>query len=119
MEKVVLGDLIRDQNGDIVYFNLLNNFKIGITLFAAFMLSLFGILLVSFLIKQLTHRIRFGERRTRELRKQIVSAVSSFGVRRLSAIGVFVLFVHLFFWIIQLFLTNNIKTNKVVRPFLK
>ena len=38
----------------------------------------------------------------------------SFGVKRLSAIGVFVLFIRLFLWVTQLFLTNNIKTNKVV-----
>ena len=114
MENAALGHPIKEQKE---FFNLLDNFKVGFTLAAIFLLSFLGILALSFLINELTHRIRFEEtvvRRRPKLFKRIVSALKSFGVNRLSAIGIFVLFVHQFIWVTQLFLTNNIKTNKVV-----
>ena len=105
------------EQKEVSFFNLLGNFKVGFTLAATYFLSFLGILALSFLINELTHRIRFEEtvvRRRPKLFKRIVSALKSFGVNRLSAIGIFVLFVHQFIWVTQLFLTNNIKTNKVV-----
>ena len=111
MEGVLVAHPIRDQKTS--FFNLLDNFNIGITLSAVYLLSFFGILLFSFLIKELALRTR--QRRPVELSKRITLAMSSFKMKQLSAIGLFVLFVHLFLWQTELFLTNNIKTNKVVR----
>ena len=111
MEDVLVAHPIQDQKTS--FFNLLDNFNIGITLSAVYLLSFFGILVFSFLIKELGLRIR--QRRPVELSKRITLAMSSFKMKQLSAIGLFVLFVHLFLWQTELFLTNNIKTNKVVR----
>ena len=116
MENTMVFQPIQEQNA-ISFFNLLDNFNVGFTLTATFLLSFLGILTFSFLINELTHRVHFGEtvlRSRAKLSKRIASALNSFGVNRLSAIGIFVLFVHQFIWIGQLFLINNIKTNKVV-----
>ena len=113
MENIIIGQFIREKKA-VSFFNLLNNFNVGFSLSAIFLLSLIGILSCSFLINEIIRRIRFERRRTVKICKRIASAVSSFGVKRLSAIGIFVLFVHLFLWLSQLFLINNIKTNKVV-----
>ena len=105
--------MIRDRK-DTTYHNLLDNFKIGLTLSAAYLLSFVGILALPFFINELTHRIRLERRRTARIGEKIKSAFGNFGVTRLSAMGLFALFVHLFLWLTQLLLTNNIKTNKVV-----
>ena len=124
MESAVLSHPIRDQK-TFAFFNLLNNFDIGLTLSATFLLSIVGILSLAILINELTHRIRFERsfrsenRRTANARKGIALAVSIFNVKRCSAIGIFFLFVQLFFWMTELFLGNNIKTNQVVRDCLQ
>ena len=114
MEKVVVMHYLPDKN-DNSFFDLLDNFKIGFTLAGIYLLSFFGILALAYLFNELSDRIRSEERRAVKLSKRIAQAVNSFEVKRLSAIGLFVLFVHLFLWVTELFLTNNIKTNKVVR----
>ena len=116
MESIVVGHPIREQHGlDVAYYNLLNNFNVGFTLAAVYLLSLLSILTLSFLINEIAHRIRLGgRRRIVKLSRRFALTLSKFQKRTLSAIGVFVLFTHLFLWLTQLFLTNNIKTNKVV-----
>lgn len=118
MGAVLVGHVLRDENKKS-YFNLLENFNLGLTLSAIFLLAFLGILSTSFLINKLAQRIRFGssslERRPTKISEKITSAVSSLGVKQLSAIGIFVLFVNQYLWLSELFLTNNIKTNKVVR----
>ena len=116
MEKAVVGHAIQRQKA-FTFFNLLNNFKVGFTLAVTFLLAFLSILALSFLINELIYRVRCQEtlvRRRPKLSKRITSVLNSFGAKRLSAIGVFVLFARLFIWITQLFLINNIKTNKVV-----
>ena len=113
-EEVSVAHFIRDHREGVSFFNLLDNFKIRIDLALVYLLSIFGILATSFLINELTHRIyRKGTavRRTSKFSRRIVSALSSFGKKRLSAIGLFFVSVHLFIWITQLFLTNNIKVE--------
>ena len=119
MGSVQVGQAIRDKNN--AYFNLLDNFNVGLALSAIFLLSFLGILSLDFLINKLTERIRFGssERSPTKISEAIASTVASLGVNQLSAIGIFVLFVNQYLWLAELFLTNNIKTNKVVRFFLK
>ena len=113
MESLVVGHLVSNQK-TVSYFNLLDNFRLGFSLSIAFLFSFFTILAFSFLINQLSRRIRFESRKTDKLSKRIDSTVSSFGAKRLTAIGVFVLFVQLFVWLTELFIINCIKTNKVV-----
>ena len=120
---LAIAHLIRDHENK--YFNL-DNFKIGLPLAFTFFFSSMGILLLAFLINEATHRIRSGgmetdsggRRRRVGMMRRIFLVASSFGITRLSAIGFFVLFVQMFLWFSELFLTNNktnIKTNKVVR----
>ena len=114
LSSVTVSHFLQDQKES--YFNLLNNFDVGIGLALVYLVSICGILLVAFLINEITQRIRLGERRIEmggriEIRKRIASAVSSFGATRLSPIGLFLLFVGLFFWFSELFLTNNIKVE--------
>ena len=113
-ETIVIGQSIHDHQS-VTYFNLLNNFKLGFSLTATYLLSFLGILALSFLFNGLTYEIRFGERQPIKITKKIALATNSFRTKRLSAIGMYFLFVRLFLWITQLFLINNIKTNKVVR----
>ena len=119
MEQVIVGHSLMPNENKVSFFNLLNNFNLGITLSAVYFCSFVGILAFSLLINEFSHRLRFEERPV-NLFKRITSSVNSFGVKQLSAIGVFVLFVHLFFWLTENFLTNNLQTNKVVRlPFAR
>ena len=112
MDSVLSGHTIPDRK--TVYFNLLNNFNVGFTLAATYLLSFLGILALLFFVHELAYKIRLGERTKIKLSKRIALTLNKFQKRTLSAIGVFVLFTHLFLWLTQLFLTNNIKTNKVV-----
>ena len=118
METVALIQPIRDENS-VSFFNLLDNLNLGVTLSALYLLSFFGLLAFSFLINELTRRIRIERgRRTIQISKRIALALSKFRNKTLTAIGIFVLCAQLFLWLTQLFLTNNIKTNKVVRKNL-
>ena len=119
MGSVQVGQAIRDENN--AYFNLLDNFNVGLALSAIFLLSFLGILSLAFLINKLTERIRFdpSERSPTKISKAIASTVASLGMNQLSAIGIFVLFVNQYLWLAELFITNNVKTNKVVRLSLK
>ena len=113
MENVVVIHQIRDQTS-LAYFNLLNNFNVGFTLSAIYLFFFFIILSLLILVNELAYRIRSGGRETLGISKRVALALGKFRIKRLSAIAIFVLFVQLFLWMTQLFLTNNIKTNKVV-----
>ena len=115
MSNIAVGQIIRDREKDVAYFNLLNNFNVGFTLSFTYFSSFFAILALSFLIAELSQRIRFGRREMVTFSKRIALSLSKFQNKRRSAIGIYLLFVHLFLWVTQLFLVNNIKTNKVVR----
>lgn len=121
MGAILVGHVLRDENKKS-YFNLLTNFNVGLVLSVVFLLAFLGTLSTSFLINKLAHRLRFGysrsKRRPTKIFEKITWAVRSFGnVKKLSALGIFLLFVREYLWLTQLFLTNNIKTNKVVRLF--
>ena len=111
MSRVILGHSIPERK-NVAFFNLLDNFNVGFGLSVTFAFSFLAILALLFLLSELSRLIRPGRRKT--ITKRIALAVRSFSADRLSAIGVFVVFVQLFIWINELFLTNNIKTNKVV-----
>ena len=113
-ENVGIIHLIKDQ-GSFSFFNLLDNFNVGLTFASTFLLSFLGILAISFLLNELTRRIHCedtAERRGSKLSMRIASALSSFGHEtRLSAIGLFLLSTQLFLWFSELFLTNNIQVE--------
>lgn len=108
----------------VLFLNVLENFYVGLPLTLTYLASILVILALSFLINELSRRVRFGAtpiRGASKLRKRIAFAVRSFGVKRLSgiaskfpAVALFMLFVHLFVWFTQHFLINNLQTNQVV-----
>ena len=112
-EKAIVAHSIQDEK--TVYYDLLNNFKLGYTLTLLFLCSIFAILVLSFLLHELVHRIRCrrGRRVERriEVTKRIALVLARFQSKRLSAIAVFVLFSQIFFWHFELFLTNNVKVE--------
>ena len=113
MENAALGYPIRKQKA-VSFFNLLNNFNLSLTLWTTFFFSFLGVLVVSFLLNKLAHRIHFETttaRRAPKLSKQFASTVRSFGLKKVSAISIFVLFVYEFIWVTQIFLINNIKVE--------
>ena len=116
MESVALLHVIPDQD-KLSYFDLLDNLKVGFKLTATYLVVFLVTLALSHLLNELTYRIRFGCGRSTRIQERILGAFKSLGVPRLTAVGLFVLFFQLFLWFSQLFLTNNIKTNKVVRAF--
>lgn len=118
MESVLLGQPIREQNEKVKFFNLLSNFKFGPNLLLSYLASFLAILVLVVLIDELTYRVQCADSRTIPIRKRIALSVKSFGdSKKLSAIAIFALFVNQFIWITQVFLTNNVKTNKVVSTF--
>ena len=111
MRSVIIGHIIRDRQD--TFFNLLDNFNVGLTLSMAYMFTFFAVLSVSILLHELTHRVRFGRRRNARFSKRIEWTLSKFRNKKplFSVIGIFVLFVSLFIWVNQLFLINNIKVS--------
>ena len=116
-------NMFSERGGDS-FFNLLDNFKLGVDLISVYFCSFVGILAFSILLNVLTRLIRsegvrdfrFSRSKIRvEIWEKVDRGLSNFGVSRLSAIGIFALFFSLFIWLTTLFITNNIKTNKVVR----
>ena len=112
MDRIVSGHTLPDpKDRNLAFFNLLENFKIGLALTVVYLCSLLVILVLSFFLHELAYKIQNGAGREKEIFKRLTSAVSSFNENRLSAIGLFFVFVHLFIWFTQLFLTNNIKVE--------
>ena len=71
MSSVVTAQLIHDKRGDVSYFNLLQNFNIGLSLSAMFLVSFWGILAFAFLINKLTERVWFAKSKPVRISKRI------------------------------------------------
>ena len=108
MESISVGHSIQDR---LRFFDLLDNFDVGLTLLLVYLLAFIGVLTLSVILGGLSERIRSGRRKRLEFSKRIALAVRNFHVTELSAIAIFILFVNLFLWISELFLTNNIKVS--------
>ena len=72
-----------------------------------------GAFLVGLCIRRMAYWTRFGDSRKPKLFNGYF-ADRKFGVKKFPALAVFALFVGQFLWLTELFLTNNIKTQKVV-----
>ena len=117
-ERIVVAQWFQMQNEDN-FFDLIDNFMLGFGLSAAYLGSILVSGLIIFGLNELRRKIQFGVPRIVKLQKKFAIVLSQFGMNRLSAIGIFVLSFNLFLWLAELFLTNNIKTNKVVGHFFK
>ena len=119
--QVMLTHLLIQKNQR--YFDLMSNFEFGIELFVFYFGALFLVLLtLSVLIRQ-HRRIRQDKRepaQTSSFLNYFRWSVNCFFIDQysFSSVGLFLTFAQLYFWLIQLFLANNIKTNKVVGIFV-
>lgn len=108
---------------DVSFFDLIENFMIGIQVTCIYLAVSLSVLLFCLIINEITvdfissRQFAPNFRKPRSLSAKIDLALKSLDIRKLSTIGVFVLFVNMFFWLTRLFLMNNIKTNKVELPF--
>ena len=104
-----------NERKDVSFFDLIENFMIGVQLTAIYLTASLSVLLLCLLINEITNGFASSRQFVvpRRIGQKIDLAVKSLEIRKLSTIGVFALFVHLFFWLTRLFLQNNIKTNKV------
>lgn len=113
MEKTRLCHMIHEQK-TVDFFDLMSNFRFSPSLLSAYLAGVLAALFIGIFIRRLTYRIQFGtSKKSGFFRGFFVNRRLHF--KRFSALAVFALFLRLFLWISQLFLTNNIKTNKVVR----
>lgn len=120
-ERTRFAHLIPDQQNES-FFDLMDNFKVDISLLSIFLGSLLATLLIGFCIRRLAYRVRFGASRRPKLIRGL--QVHRFAYRKLGfmkielpnlpALAILALFFGEFIWLTELFLINNIKTNKVV-----
>ena len=111
-EKTRVGQVVHKQSG-VSFFDLMDNFKLGISLLSIFLAVLLAVLLIGVCIRRLAYWVWFGASRKPKLFRGYFTD-QKLGFIKFPALAIFVLFVHQFVWLTQLFLTNNIKTNKVV-----
>lgn len=91
----------------------MDNFKLDIWLIFTYLATMLATLLIGVCIRRLAYRVRLrASRRPKLFRGYFADRKLAFA--KLPALALFILFVGEFLWITQLFLTNNIKTNKVV-----
>ena len=107
IEQVRFGHLVLSVRDD-AYFDLMNNFKLGVSLIFTFLTTMFIALLIGVCIRRLAYLVRFGASRTPKLfRGYFTDQTSGF----FPALLIFTLFVSQFLWFTTLFLTNNIKVE--------
>ena len=121
-ERIVFGQLITPKNVTN-FFDLGQNFNLGQQIILSYCAVLAGLLLVCIALKRAYGRLSAarpadGGRRDERLnglgRKVNRFLTSLQRAGSLPSFGVLFLFLNLFVWFTLLFLTNNIKTNKVV-----
>lgn len=98
---------------NVNYYDLALNFNFGYSILLSYLFILFMVTLFCLLISRLTIKIDGRFRRKSLISKCVILFEHLFGTSFLP-INIMLLFLSLFFWFTQLFLTNNIKTNKVV-----
>src|SRR5699024_3769155 len=79
-----------------------------------YLATLLAALLVGVCLRQLAHRVKFRASRRPELFRGLIFGNHRLVFLKLPALAIYTLFVGQFLWLTELFLTNNIKTNKVV-----
>ena len=121
-EIISFGHSIFDKN-DVSYFDLINNFNVGLKLLSIYLAALLIIVIFGLIINEVNFNVRSSKgvsRRRRMIKrrksffKKILTTFRSFNqTNKFTPICLFFIFLHMFFWFTQLFLVNNIKTNKV------
>ena len=114
-EEIRFGHSIDDKDAeDVSYFDLIHNFKLPISLLAIYLAAFLVIIFIGFAFHEITQKIKCKAFKKKRLIKKLATILRLFfSGNKFFTIGVFFVFVLLFIWFSQLFLTNNIKTNKV------
>lgn len=120
IEKIVIGHSIMNQDNSIMnqdnldYFDLLSNFNLGLEVISFYVVTYLIAFLLFLLLIDLSERMNQTAVQGSLLRRGWLT-MRNFLCHgySFSSIGVFFMFLHLFLWLNELFLTNNIKTNKV------
>ena len=109
-EKLLIGHQILFDANSLTYFDLISNFtQFNFAIYLSYFLSLFSILFCGFCLISLIQKFE----------KKSLSKVRFIGqlfyTKKyiFSTIGIFLLFSKLFLWHSQLFIINNLNTNKV------
>lgn len=119
-EAIIIGHQLNDRN-DFAHFDLMENFKkIEPQVLCLYLISLLMILLFYLMINVISNAIRpLVQRRNKvKLSESLASIARDFGLRKLSSIALFLLFVKLFLWFSRLVVSNNYKTSKVVSTLI-
>lgn len=115
VERLLFGQaVVEDGKSDVSYVDLIDNFKISITLLLANVGVCSLILLICFFINELKHRLKFGIPSTVKIRKRVALVLSKFASKHFTTVGIVFLSFNLFLWFSELLLTGQIGTDKVV-----
>ena len=100
---------VPEQRG-VSFFDLMENFKLGPSVLCTYLAGLLAAFLVGVCIRRLAYLVSFGASRKPKLFKGYLVDRNS-GITKLPALAIFALFMGQFFWLTELFLTNNIKVE--------
>ena len=109
-EKTRFGHMIPEKRS-VSFFDLMKNFKLDVSLLSIYLVALLAALLIGVCIRRMAYRIKFGASRMPKLFRGYFADKKFAFRKKLPALAIFVLFVHQFLWLTQLFLTNNIKVE--------
>ena len=106
--------LVNENKNDVDYFDMVENLKFGFDLILSYFATLFVSLLLCLVISRLTLKINMRHFKREDIYSKLSILSKHLFRSNLWPLRMVLLFFTLFFWYTQLFLTNNIKTNKVV-----
>lgn len=119
MERVLIGHIIFEDR-ERPYFDLISNFTVGCELTLYYLTAFLAIFLCFSVLVTLARRVgtpTCHENATKSVFQSSLTMLKYFVCEKqsLSSIEVFLLTLNVYIWANQLFIGNNIKTNKVVR----
>lgn len=118
-ETITVGHQLDDRS-NFAHFDLMDNFKkIDLQVVQIYAIVLLIILLSYLAINRISNAVGPAVQKKRKVFESIASISQDFALNKLSSIGLFLLFVKLFFWFSRLVITNNYKTSKVVSPSMQ
>ena len=112
--SVLILQSINSNKKKIDFFDLAENFKFELELILSYFATLFVGLLLCLVISRLTLKINMRQFKRENIYSRLSILSKHLSRSKLWPIKMIFLFLILFFWYTRLFLTNNIKTNKVV-----
>ena len=105
---------INPNRKNVRFFDLAENFRFEFDLVLSYFATLFVVLLLALFISRLTLKINIRHFKMENIYSKLSLCWKHLFRSNIWPIKIALLFLTLFFWYTQLFLANNIKTNKVV-----